>query len=391
MQSLTIASIQALQHKTTSVGSAELHRACSAVRENERLCQLQMIIHLAEVNRRKLHLDLGYMYLSDYCQRTLGLSEGEAWSRVQIAKASFEFPELLLAIAEGRLSLTVAGMLVRHLKHENKHDLMQRCEGKSKRWVERFLVAISGLVTNPQSSLRPLLVPKPPQPQAHQLQQKQNQDQESEAFSASFMDQNSDGFSLQSVHCKVHSQLVHQLRCTISEEIKADLLRLAEVLGIANPEGNLEALIGKSAKIALQAKDPALRVKKQTKQKGVKPAGCSGDTATDEIKADEIKADEIKIELNPMPKQDATRSRYIALTIKRQILERAGYQCQFFSIEGKRCCQRTGLQIDHIHAFSWGGGNNQENLQVLCSLHNRRKYERECSKSDYTKQSWASR
>ena len=40
-----------------------------------------LIAHLAEISRRKGHLELGYKNLFAYCQERLGLGEGEVWLR----------------------------------------------------------------------------------------------------------------------------------------------------------------------------------------------------------------------------------------------------------------------------------------------------------------------
>jgi hypothetical protein len=151
----SIATIQDLYEKATRLDAATLHRSCGEWQHKERLCQLQTIIYIAEVAQRNLHLDHGYMHLSDYCQQYLGLSEGEAWTRVHIARVSKNFPELLLAFACGRISLTVAGMLARHLRADNKDELLSRSAGKSKRAVEELLAAYTGVAGQPRSSLRP--------------------------------------------------------------------------------------------------------------------------------------------------------------------------------------------------------------------------------------------
>src|SRR5690606_33510640 len=52
--------------------------------------------------------------------------------------------------------------------------------------------------------------------------------------------------------------------------------------------------------------------------------------------------------------------------------------CQYRSAHtGKICGSRWHLQVDHKQP-KWAGGNHdQENLQVLCGQHNRRKYQKE--------------
>ena len=61
--------------------------------------------------------------------------------------------------------------------------------------------------------------------------------------------------------------------------------------------------------------------------------------------------------------------RQIKISLKNHLLQKASYQCQY-----PGCDQNHFLQIDHIKSVSQGGGNNAENLQVLCQAHNKFKY-----------------
>ena len=129
---ITLQQIVEIKDKTARLGAVDLHRSCASWQQRERSCLLVVLIHIAEIAKRGLHLDLGYMNLGDYCQQHLGLSESEAWSRVHVAKASIAFPQLLLSLAAGTISLAVAALLARHLTSENYDDLLQRCAEKSK-------------------------------------------------------------------------------------------------------------------------------------------------------------------------------------------------------------------------------------------------------------------
>ncbi len=53
------------------------------------------------------------------------------------------------------------------------------------------------------------------------------------------------------------------------------------------------------------------------------------------------------------------RDRRIPKSLREYILKRDNYECQY-------CGSQTRLEIDHIFPFSRGGGNEPENLQVLC-------------------------
>lgn len=80
-----------------------------ACREKRRVALV--IAHIAEMSRRKAALERGYKNLFEYCTRRLNLSEGSVARRLQVANVSRRFPQFLVALADNRLSLTVAGLL----------------------------------------------------------------------------------------------------------------------------------------------------------------------------------------------------------------------------------------------------------------------------------------
>jgi 5-methylcytosine-specific restriction endonuclease McrA len=59
----------------------------------------------------------------------------------------------------------------------------------------------------------------------------------------------------------------------------------------------------------------------------------------------------------------------------RKALLHGNASCAYLDVKGKRCGSQRFLQIDHIHSWSRGGTNHPENLQVLCGVHNRLKFQ----------------
>ena len=109
------------------------------VAENGNIAKL--IAHLAEMSTRKTALELGYKSLYDYCIRGLNLSEGAVPARIHVANVSRRFPQLLVALAECRVSLTVAALLTPHLTEDNVDDLISDCAGKTRKETEEYVVA----------------------------------------------------------------------------------------------------------------------------------------------------------------------------------------------------------------------------------------------------------
>ena len=51
--------------------------------------------------------------------------------------------------------------------------------------------------------------------------------------------------------------------------------------------------------------------------------------------------------------------------------------CSYTSKDGTRCSSKFLLQIDHIRPYAKGGGNEADNLRLLCYHHNRLEAEKE--------------
>ena len=107
--------------------------------ENTNIAKL--ITHLAEMSARTTALELGYKSLYEYCITGLNLSEGAVPARIHVANVSRRFPQLLAALAESRISLTVAALLAPHLIEENVEKLLSDCAGMKRRETEEYVVA----------------------------------------------------------------------------------------------------------------------------------------------------------------------------------------------------------------------------------------------------------
>ena len=119
-------------------------RGCSAETlvavENGSIAKL--IAHIAEMSSRKTALELGYKSLFDYCIRGLNLSEGAVPARIHVANVARRFPQLLVALAERRISLTVAGLLAPHVSENNVDKLISDCAGMTCKATQEYLVAL---------------------------------------------------------------------------------------------------------------------------------------------------------------------------------------------------------------------------------------------------------
>jgi len=98
--------------------------------------------HLAEVERRSLHLALGYSSLYVYARERLGLSEHEAYLRIQAARACRRHPGILEGLRSGELTLSAVKVVAPHL--DAHPELIDEAKGQSKRQVERAIAEKTG-------------------------------------------------------------------------------------------------------------------------------------------------------------------------------------------------------------------------------------------------------
>ena len=137
--------IEKLTHyftKLEKLSSEELLHSAETLVVSENTSIAKLIAHLAEMSSRKTALKLGYSSLYQYCIERLNLSEGAVPARIHVSNVSRRFPQLLVALAETRVSLTVAALLAPHLTEDNVQKLISDCAGMTRRQTEEYLVAI---------------------------------------------------------------------------------------------------------------------------------------------------------------------------------------------------------------------------------------------------------
>lgn len=78
----------------------------------------------------------------------------------------------------------------------------------------------------------------------------------------------------------------------------------------------------------------------------------------------------------PRAQRASASGRYIARAVVREVWARDGGQCTFTAPDGRRCCERSGLEMDHVIPYGRGGKSTAENLRLLCGAHNAYEAER---------------
>jgi hypothetical protein len=110
-----------------------------------------IVAHLGEVDERRLHVNLGFSSLFDYCLKELRFSEDEAYRRIDVARLARRFPPVLTALEQGKASLSALALLKPHLNGDNCAELLPAVSDVSVRIAKERLAARFPLPAVPDS------------------------------------------------------------------------------------------------------------------------------------------------------------------------------------------------------------------------------------------------
>jgi hypothetical protein len=148
-------SFDALGLVLSRVPDAEVMARLTTLVQSGRRVTVEILVHLAEIDSRRLHLGAGYNSLFAYCVGAHGMSEDEACRRIEVARLGTRFNAIWSLIASGDLSLSVAALLKVHLTEANQKRLLAAVSGKSVRAAREELAALFPMPDVP-SSMRKL-------------------------------------------------------------------------------------------------------------------------------------------------------------------------------------------------------------------------------------------
>ena len=323
------------------LSSTDLGNQIRRLADQEHVQVARLIAHLAEVSRRGLHLGLGYSSLFEFCVEHLGLSEGSAALRIQVGRVCLRHPVILDALADRRISLTVAGKLAPHLTVSNRERLIADCTGKTKREVEEYLVHLA------------------PRPTVSSGARKRSASGSVEPCQPGLFN----------------------VRFVAGQEFMDKLERAAEVGHIA--KRNLAEVLERSLDAYLSKHDPAVRQARREKRgagqarrekRGARQARLEKRGAR-QARREQPAARLGTAALQPITAAGTRRSagsaRSIPASLRDLLFIRADHRCEFLGSDGHRCSERSYLTIDHIVPWALGGPSEAGNLRVLCAAHNR--------------------
>ena len=338
----------------------------------ERAVTLQVLLHLNEIERRKLHLTQGYSSMFDYCTTFLGYSVPAAVRRIQSARCIARFPEVYGLLEANEVNLSTISQVSRVLKRDNKDDILARIRGRSYREVKAIVsgyqpgampadevrpiaVLVQAPVATSNSASAPLIgVTTPPGACENSDYIRHGCATDMPAVPTPMSGGMGGAVTIQSRRL---------FKFTATEEFEKKFEKIRSLASHRlSPSPSFEQVFELAMDCFLEKHDPSARSERreQRKQKATaqSPVADAGPR-------------------EQRPNQGSTaRTRYIPARVRDQVFLRDRGQCTYVAPSGRRCGSPFVLQVDHVIPVARGGASTTDNLRLLCAYHNRLEAER---------------
>jgi len=426
-----------MEHALEQVGrltDSELICRLERLVQADRALSAKLLVHLGELDERRLFAGRGFGSMFEYCRHGLRMSDAEAYLRIQAARVGRRFPLVVERLAAGAVHLTAIKLLSSHLTQENHVQLLDRVRGRTKREVEVIVAELSPKPDVPARVRKLPDVQKPApqpsdgapaaacvQPLARESSAAQPPTREALAIAPSQPAPQPSGEVLATTTVLVVSKELtedgttaqatnaHAAQVTVAApEPKAGQPMAAEASqsfalqsppprATVTPLGlgrfKLALTLGQDAHDALDQLRELLRhqnpsgdltriverallemLERTKKQRFALHSAPARRTVRKSDLDDKDNAKDTATDHAKAKVSDSAKgpSRYIPREVLRQVHARDAGQCTFVSPDGRRCTERGFLEIHHHHTtFARGGQATVENLRLTCRVHNR--------------------
>jgi hypothetical protein len=299
--------------------NTELNLRLMSLVHKEREMLTEIILHIQEISRRKVHLEMGFSSMFQYMTEHLKYSPGSAMRRLDAAKIAKESPEVLTDLQAGSLNLSQVSMVEQSVRHvqkttpqrsitkSDKLALLKELAGKTKSQSETLIAKAFGVPSQTQTKT------------THQAD-------ESVTITLNFS--------------KKEWEEIEQMR---------------ELLSHATGGGMKETLLHVAKQV----------IKQKTQARKLKSSLSSQDPMRTAHSAAELTESNSRLRV-PVPAR-----------IKKEIW-RLYKGCQYKDPQsGRLCGSKHFPTIEHRQPVWAGGGNEIQNLTVLCAAHNTFRYQKQ--------------
>ncbi|OYZ11967.1 MAG: hypothetical protein B7Y39_19000 [Bdellovibrio sp. 28-41-41] len=305
----------------------------------EREILAEIILHIIEVETRKLYLKFGYASLFEYLTQHIGYANGSAQRRIDAARLAMFVPKVVDDLESGDLNLSQVSLIqksIRAVQSESKTKVDQKTKEELVDLLSNKSFLESEILVSQVLDITPVEATKIT-----------NQKDESV-----------------------------RLQVTLTKSQWEKLLKMRELLSNSMPSGisNWDQVLEYAADKVIKLKD-----KSQGKQNSEKQNRNLNPRHTPEPSTIQQAPPQPSIfPQTPKPSQTSPSSskarQHVPISIQRQVFER-DQCCQYLDKKtGKKCESKWHLHIDHVQPLWANGSNELENLRILCAGHNQQVY-----------------
>ena len=338
------------QKTVEAMSSADLLTATQELVRSSRGKEAELLVHLGEIDERKLYLQRSYRSRFAFCLGEYNFSEDAAAYRITVARAARRLPLILEAVRKGEVHLAGLRVLVPHLTTDNQREVLAAAAGKSRSEIEELVARLAPKPPVP-TLIRKVSVEPPSQRDARLGNLFAN------STAASPTQTSSEAVPLQSIlepaprpalpvrreqraEIKPLAEETYKFQFTATRACRDKLRQARELLRRRVPDGDVGAIVEMAldALIETVMKERFAQVSRPRK------------TLTEEAAV--------------------AGSRHIPSAIKRAVFERDRGQCTFTDDCGRRCEETVALEFDHLDGFARTRRHELDRIRLLCDAHN---------------------
>jgi 5-methylcytosine-specific restriction endonuclease McrA len=290
--------------------------------------EADLLVHLGEVDERKLYLERAFPSMFEFCLGELRFSEDAAYSRIMVARAARRLPAMIEAMESGQVHLTGLRLLAPHLTADNHREVLAEAARKTKREIEELVARLA-----PRPAVAPTIrklperpAPAPAEPLTLALGPAPARPPAREEHRRAIAPL---------------AEKMYRVEFTADQELHDKLRQAQDLLRHRIPDGDLACIVDRALDLLID------EVKKERFAVGRKPRQPSA-----------------------VAVQEEASSRHIPDKIRREVYERDGGRCTFLDERGRRCPATGYLQFDHEDGFALTHLHDGDRIRLLCRAHN---------------------
>ena len=340
-----------------SLTNAQLNDLLQNLAKSERKLTHEILLHINEVESRRLFAQYGFGSTLDYLVKECHYSESSAYRRIQAARLLKIVPEVSTKIEEGKINLTqlskVQSLIQQQEKQtrekvtlETKQDLLQKIENQNSFHTEKLIAKELNIIIQDRDVV------------------------------------------------KVQQDESVYVSLKLSKEQNEKIKEVKSLMSHINPNPTFAEVFEYLADFYVAKKKGLKKIQTQTQTQTaievqsnteVRSSHLQGRSlGGNSVQSNQKKTIKNKIQRNPITGhviikgENAKQHRsavfqraHIPSSIKNAVKYFANHQREFIDDKtGRRCLSKHQLEIDHKIPKTKGGGDCMTNLRVLCKQHN---------------------